>query len=61
MKKIQSFNYWHFGGNRLLLLTKNALIKGDKKFGQGPPPPHPSFAQNPKEQQFFFVRTPLTG
>ena len=25
--KLSSSNYWHFGGNRLLLLTKNALMK----------------------------------
>ena len=32
------------------------LWKGDKKLGQAPPP---SLGQNPKEQQFFFVRTSL--
>ena len=26
LKKVQSSNYWHFGGNRLLLLTKNAKM-----------------------------------
>ena len=35
LKTVYGSNYWHFGGNRLLLLAKNAL---DKKFGQGPPP-----------------------
>ena len=30
---------WHFAGNRLLLLKKNALMKGDKKIGQNSPPP----------------------
>ena len=30
---------------------KMHLWKGDKKFGQGPPPP--SFGQNPKVKQFF--------
>ena len=32
------------------------LWKGDKKFGQGPPPP--SFGQNPKEHLLFFVKPP---
>ena len=41
------FNYSHFGGYRLYLLTKNAL-------------PTPSFGQNPKEQQFFLVRLSLS-
>ena len=31
------------------------LQKVDKKIRQGPPPP--SFGQNPKDQQLFFVRT----
>ena len=38
--------FWNFGGYRLLLLTKNALMKRWQKFGQSPPP---SFGQNPKE------------
>ena len=38
-------NYWHFGGNRLLLLTKNENLT--KNLGRALPP---SFGQNPKEQ-----------
>ena len=51
-KTVESSNYWHFGGNKLLLLTKNAHMKRCQKIGQGPPPP--SFGKNPKEQLFFF-------
>ena len=32
-------NYFHFGGNRLLLLTKNALKKRCQKIWVGPSPP----------------------
>ena len=35
---------------------KMHLWKGDKKFGQAPPP---SFGQNPKEQQFFLRKPSL--
>ena len=52
IKNSLKFKYWHFGGNRLLLLTKNALMKRCQKIWAGPCPP--SFGQNPKEQQFFF-------
>ena len=52
-----SLQYWHFGGNRLLLLTKNTLMKRWQKSRQGPPPP--SFGQNPKEQRHFFVKSSL--
>ena len=38
LKTAESSNYWHFRGNRLLLLTKNALMKRCQKFGQGPLP-----------------------
>ena len=30
-------NYWHFGGTRLLLLTKDALIKWYQKIWAAPP------------------------
>ena len=46
----------HFGGNRLLLLTKNAIMKRCQKSGQG----QPSFGKNPKEQQLFFGMPSLT-
>ena len=35
----KSSNYWHFGGNRLHLLTKNALMKRCQKNWAGPSPP----------------------
>ena len=44
---VESSNYWHFVGNRLLILTKNA-----KKNWVGPSPP-PDLEKNPKEQQLF--------
>ena len=53
-KTLKSLNYWHFGGKRLLLLTKNTPMKRSKKIGQGPPP---SFGQNPNKQQLFFRET----
>ena len=31
------FKFWHLGGNRLLLLTKNALMKRCQKIWAGPP------------------------
>ena len=56
-KTVESSNYWHFGGNKLLLLTKNALVKRCQKIWAGSSPP--SLGQNPKEQQFFLRRPPL--
>ena len=50
-KTVLSSNYWHFGGNRLLLLTKNALMKSDKKLARALP--SPSFEQNKKSSIFF--------
>ena len=55
-KTVLSSNYWHIGGNRLPLLTKNALMKRCQKFWAAPPP---SFEQNLKEQQFFLVKPSL--
>ena len=46
LEEIDSF-YW----------PKTHLWKSDKNFGQGPSPP--SFGQNPKEQQHFFVKPSL--
>ena len=37
-------------------IDQKALRKGDKKFWEGPPP---SFGQNPKERQLFFVTPSL--
>ena len=37
LKTAQSSKYWHVGGNRLLLLTKNVLLKMWKKLGMPPP------------------------
>ena len=31
------FKFWHLGGNRLLLLAKNAVMKKCQKFGKSPP------------------------
>ena len=42
------------GGKRLLLLTKNALLKRWQKIWALPP----SFGQNPKEQQLFSLPLP---
>ena len=55
LKTFQSSNYWHFGGNRLLLLTKNVIMKSGQ--GRALPLP-PSFGQNPKEQLFFSGNLP---
>ena len=52
-KTVQSSKNWHFGGNRLLLLTKNC-----QEIWEGSSPP--SFGQNLKEQQFF-LRIPSLG
>ena len=38
LKTVESSNCWHVGGNRLLLLTKNALMKRWQKIWAGPPP-----------------------
>ena len=39
LKTVQSSNCWHVGGNRLLLLTKNALLKIVPKLRAGASPP----------------------
>ena len=61
--KKQFTNYWHYGGNRLLLLAKHILMKSGQKIGQGlpPPPPRTSFGQNLKEQLLFSGNLPLDG
>ena len=43
-----------FVGNRLLLLTKNALMKSGQKIWAGPPPSYS------KEQLLFFGKLSLT-
>ena len=58
LKTAQSSKYWHVGGNRLLLLTKNALMKSGQTNWAGPSPP--SLGQNPKEQLLIFVKASLT-
>ena len=55
--KVQSSNYWHFGENRLLLLTKNALEKVPKTLGSAltplPPPPRPLIWTKSKRTAIF--------
>ena len=51
-----SLKDWHFEGNRLLLLTKNALMKRCQKIwaGPSPAPPHLDKIQRNTELSVFF-------
>ena len=40
LQNSKKINYWHFGGKRLLLLTKNTLMKSCRNIWAGPSSPH---------------------
>ena len=48
------WSYSNFGGNRLLLLTKNAFMKSEQKNWAGPSPPSPLIWTKSKRTATFF-------
>ena len=52
-KTVLSSNYWHFGGNWLLLSTKSALMKRLQKIWAGPSSPPPLIWTKSKRTAFF--------
>ena len=56
-KTVKSSKYWHLGLNPTPLIDQKCTYeKVPKNLGRALPP---SFGQNPKEQQLFFVRPSL--